>query len=49
MLKYVDKVDSMVVSATFVCRYYFYADEILIKFDEYLTGSGRSISVCSIS
>jgi hypothetical protein len=33
MLKSVDTVGSMVVSATFVCRIRPYADETLIKFD----------------
>jgi hypothetical protein len=28
----------MVVSVTFVCRIHPYADEILLKFDQYLTG-----------
>jgi hypothetical protein len=50
MPKSVDKVVSMVLSAVFhVETEYPYADELLIKLNEYPTSSGGSTSVFSIS
>ena len=48
MLKSVDTVGSMVVSATFVCRFHPYADEMLTKVGEYLTSPGGGISTFRI-
>jgi hypothetical protein len=47
MVKSVDSVYSMVVSATFVCRGYTYTDETLIEVDYHLTSSGDSIGIAS--
>ena len=48
ILKSVDTVGSMVVSATFVCRFHPYADEMLTKVGEYLTSPGGGISTFRI-
>jgi hypothetical protein len=48
MLKSVDTVGSMVVSATFVCRFHPYADEMLTSLGYHLTSSGGGISTFRI-